>query len=71
MKFTKTILCSILTILIIAGTAVLPTSATTVKATKKTMSKYTKIILSAAKSSKDTYKYKITNNSKKIRERRF
>ena len=65
MKFTKTILCSILTILIIAVTAVLPTSATTVKATKKTMSKYTKIILSAAKSSKDTYKYKITNNSKK------
>lgn len=65
MKFTKTILCSILTILIIAGTTVFPTSATTVTTTNKTMSKYTKIKLSAAKSTKDTYKYKITNNKKK------
>lgn len=65
MKFTKTILCSILTILIIAATAVFPTSATSVKTTNKTMSKYTKIKLSAAKSAKDTYKYKIANNSKK------
>lgn len=64
MKFTKTIVCSILTIMIIAVSAVFPTSATTVNTIEKTMSKYTKIKLSAAKSSKDTYKYKITNNSK-------
>ncbi len=64
MKFTKTILCSILTVLIIAGAAVFPSSATTVKTTNKVMSKYTKLKLSAAKSKKDTYKYKIKNNSK-------
>lgn len=65
MKFTKTVLCSILTIVIIAGTAIFPTSATSVKTTKKTLSKYTKIKLSAAKSKKDTYKYTIKNNKEK------
>ncbi len=65
MKFTKTVLCSILTIVLIAGTAVFPTSATSVKTTEKTLSKFTKIKLSAAKSKKDTYKYKIKNNKDK------
>lgn len=65
MKYTKTVLCSILSMLIIAGAAVFPTSATSIKTTDKTMSKYTKINLSAAKSTKDTYNYKIENNKKK------
>ena len=64
MKLTKTVLCSILSALIIAGAALVPTSAVTVKTQDKVLSKYTKVKLSAKKSKKNTYNYKIANNTK-------
>ena len=64
MKLTKTVLCAVLSALIIAGAALVPTSAVTVKTKDKVLTKYTKVKLSAKKSKKNIYNYKIANNKK-------
>ncbi len=64
MKLTKTVLCTFLSALIIAGVALVPASAVTVKTKDKVLTKYTRVKLSAKKSKKNTYNYKISNNKK-------
>lgn len=64
MKLTKSISGIILTALMLMSIAVFPTAAASVKAQKKVMTQYTEVNYPESKSSKDTYKIKIKNNSK-------
>ncbi len=64
MKLTKSVLSVFLTAFMLIGTLVIPASAVSLTALKKELTQYTTAEYHDSKSSKDTYNFKIKNNSK-------